>query len=118
MQDLETASRHLRALSSAILCIYSFNLFVCNLPQLIAGVFAPPRPEYLRGRNTRAKPEAALFTSEIFLIAKAVSNPSRRVKAFILTVTVKRWFLSPNDKLFTAGRQKTKGKKKTAGQSK
>lgn len=67
VQDLETASRHLRALSSAILCIYSFNLFVCNLPQLIAGVFAPPRPGRRRGRKTRAKLEAsAVYKWNIF----------------------------------------------------
>lgn len=48
----ETASRHLWVLSSVIFCIYFFNLFVCNLLQLITGVFALSQWEYLYGRNT------------------------------------------------------------------
>ena len=45
----KTASRHLKVLSCAILSIYLFNLFVCNLLQLITGVFALSSREYLYG---------------------------------------------------------------------
>lgn len=45
----ETASRHLKVLSSVILCIYLFNLFVRTLLKLITGVFALSLWEYLHG---------------------------------------------------------------------
>lgn len=51
-----TASRLLKVLSSVILCIYLFNLFVCNFPQLIAGVFASLQ-DYLWGQNTHKTKE-------------------------------------------------------------
>lgn len=66
VQDLETTSRHLEVLSSVIACFYSFNLFVCNLLQLITGVFAPSQQECLYGQNIYTNLKAVLLWSKIF----------------------------------------------------